>query len=80
MRQREKIYGCQGGVRGRGIDWELEVSRCKLFYLEWINNKVLLYIQSPGIDHDGKHLKKACVGLAVAQWDWQRLGNTGTPV
>ena len=34
------------------------VSRCKLLHLEWIN-KILLYnignyIQSPGIDHDGK--------------------------
>ena len=26
-----------------GIDWEFRVSRCKLVYIEWINNKVLLY-------------------------------------
>ena len=40
------------------------VSRCKLLPLEWINNKVLQYstgnyIQSPGIDHVGKHYKKS---------------------
>ena len=32
--------------RGRGVggmDGKFEISRCKLFYIEWINNKVLLY-------------------------------------
>ena len=28
---------------GRGLDWEATVSKCKLVYMEWINNKVLLY-------------------------------------
>ena len=28
---------------GGGMDWEFEVSRCKLSHLEWINNKVLLH-------------------------------------
>ena len=28
---------------GGGIEWEVGVSRCKLSYIEWINNKVLLY-------------------------------------
>ena len=27
---------------GGGMEWEVEASRCKLFYREWINNKVLL--------------------------------------
>ena len=32
------------GERGRsGMDWELGVSKCKLLYLKWINNKVILY-------------------------------------
>ena len=32
-----------GGTRGEGgRDWECGVGRCKLLYLEWINNKVLL--------------------------------------
>ena len=50
------------GGRG-GNDWEFGISRCKLLHLEWINNKVLLYstgnyIQSPGINHNGKEYKK----------------------
>ena len=28
---------------GGGRDWEFGISRCKLLYIEWINNKVLLY-------------------------------------
>ena len=41
------------------IDWEFGVNRCKLLHLEWIDSKFLLYctgnyIQSPGIDYDGK--------------------------
>ena len=46
------------GCRGQ-MDWELEICRCKLLYIEWINNKVLLYsagkcIQYPVINHGGK--------------------------
>ena len=26
----EQTYGCQGGWGGSGINWEFEVSRCKL--------------------------------------------------
>ena len=58
-RHREQTCGCQG-VRGKEWDgWEFGVSRCKLLHLEWLSNKVLLYstgnyIQSHGIDHDGK--------------------------
>ena len=48
------------GVGGSGMDWEVGVSRCKLFHLEWISNEVLLYctgnyIQSPRIEHDGRY-------------------------
>ena len=58
-RHREQTCGCQGGGGGSGMDWEFEVSRCKLLHLEWISNEVLLYstgnyIQSLGIEHDGK--------------------------
>ena len=28
---------------GGGMEWEVGTSRCKLLYIEWINNKVLLY-------------------------------------
>ena len=45
------------------MEWEVGVSRCKLLYIEWINNKVLLYstenyIQYPMINHNGKEYKK----------------------
>ena len=44
---------------GGGMDWEFGVSRCKLLYIEWVNNKVLLYstgnyIQYPVINCNGK--------------------------
>ena len=29
--------------RGSGMDWEFEISKCKLLYLEWISNEILLY-------------------------------------
>ena len=49
-----------------GMDWEFEVSKCKLPRLEWISSEVLLcspgnYIQSLGIDHDGREYKNVRV-------------------
>ena len=43
--------------------WEFGISRCKLLFTEWINNKVLLcstgnYIQYPVINHNGKEYEK----------------------
>ena len=40
--------------------------RCKLLYIEWINNKVPLpstgnYIQCPVINHNGKEYEKECI-------------------
>ena len=48
---------------GGGMDWELGISRCKLVYIGWIKNKVLLYstgnyTQHPGINNNGKGYKK----------------------
>ena len=48
---------------GGGMDWEFEISRCKLVYIEWINNNILLYstgnyIQYPVINHNGKEYEK----------------------
>ena len=39
----EQTYGCQGGGGGSGMGWEFEVNRCKLLYLEWMSNEILLY-------------------------------------
>ena len=48
---------------GGGKDWEFGISRCKLVYIGWINNKVLLYstgnyIQYLVINHNGKEYEK----------------------
>ena len=43
-KHREQTCGCQGGG-GWEMDWECGISRCKLVYIEWINNKVLLNSQ-----------------------------------
>ena len=45
------------------MDWEIGVSRYKLLYIEWMDNKVLLYStgnfsQYPVINHNGKEYKK----------------------
>ena len=60
-RHREQI--AKGGGKGGEKDWEFGISRCKLVYLGWINNKVLLYstgsyIQYPVINHNGKEYEK----------------------
>ena len=58
--KQKQTCGCQGGGgRGSGMDWEFGVNGCKLLHLEWISNEILLYstgnyIQSLGIDHNGK--------------------------
>ena len=52
----------KGEGRWGGKDWEFGISRCKLLYIEWINNKVPLYtgnyIQHPVINHNGKEYEK----------------------
>ena len=42
-----------------GMEWEAGVSRCKLLYIEWINNRIQPYdtgdhIQYAVIKHNGK--------------------------
>ena len=51
-RHREQTCGCRGQ----------QVSRCKLGYIAWMNNKLLLYstanhIQYPVINHNGEEYK-----------------------
>ena len=64
LSSREQTCGCQGeGVSWEGKDWEFVISRCKLLYIGWVNNKVLLYstgncIQYPVINHNGKEYEK----------------------
>ena len=58
-----RLMVAKGEGVGEGMEWEVGVSRCKLLYTEWINNKVLLYstrnyIQYPVINHNGKEYEK----------------------
>ena len=67
-RHREQTCGCQGG--GGGMEWEFGITRCKLLYRQWINNKVLLYssgnyIQYSGINYNGEEYEKECVHIYV---------------
>ena len=84
-RHREQTCGCQGQrVVGGGMDWEFGVSRCKLLYIECINNRILVYstrnyIQYPVINHNGKeYLKRMYRASLVAQWLRIRLPMEGT--
>ena len=59
----------KGEERG-GVDWEFGISRCKLLYIGWIDNKVLLfstgnYIQYPEINHNGKEHKRECIYIHI---------------
>ena len=71
-KHREQTCVCQGGGRGSGAGkcWEFETSICKLPYIGWINNKVLLYstgkyIQNPEINHNGKEYRKEYIHICV---------------
>ena len=37
-----RLVVTKGEGVGGGMEWEFGISRCKLLYIEWINNKVLL--------------------------------------
>ena len=58
-----RLVVTKGEGVGGGMEWEAGVSRCKLLYIDWIHNKVLLYstgnsIQYPMINHNGKNIFK----------------------
>ena len=64
-RYRERTSSCQGGS-GERKHWEFGISRGKLLYIGWINNKVLLYrtgnyIQHPVVNHNGKERIYICM-------------------
>ena len=64
-RHREHTCGCHWELGGIGLDWEFGVSRCKLSYIEWVNNKVLYRtgndIHHPVLNYSGKECKKECI-------------------
>ena len=53
-------------AKGERTGGEDGARRCKLLYIEWVNNKILLYsaenyIQYPMINYNGKEYKKECI-------------------
>ena len=53
----EQTCDCQGEGGGSGMDWEIWVSRFKLWHKEWVSNEILLYstgnyMQSLVMEHD----------------------------
>ena len=40
-----KLVVAKGQGGGGGMDWEFGISRCKLLYIEWINNKAYCIAQ-----------------------------------
>ena len=69
---RELTVVAKGEGVGGEMEWEVEVSRCKLLHIEWINNKVLLYstgnyIQYPMINHNGKEYFKKNVYICITE-------------
>ena len=67
-RYRDKTCGCQGEGVGERDDWEFGISGWKVFYIECINNKVLLcntgkYIQYPITKHNGKEKNRISLKL-----------------
>ena len=66
LRHREQDVGNQG----EGTDWKFVVNRCKLIYIECINNKVLLYstgnyIQYAVINLNRKEYEKECIYIRM---------------
>ena len=60
--QRTDLWLIDGG------DWEPGINRCKLVYIEWINNKDLLYstenyMQYSVINHNGKEYEKEYIHI-----------------
>ena len=59
----EQICDCPGWEGNRWKDWEFGISRGKLLYIGWVNNKILMngignYIEIPVINHNGKEYEK----------------------
>ena len=67
-----RLVVAKGEAGGRGMNWEFGISRCKLVYIDWLNNKVLLYstgnyIQYPVINHNIKEYEKECIYICITE-------------
>ena len=73
-RYREQTYGAKQGQGREGKNGEFGIRRCKLLFIEWINNKVLLYstrncIQYPMIKHNGNEYENTyiCIYICISE-------------
>ena len=69
---RLRLVVAKAEVGSGGKDWEFGIRRCKLLYIEWINNKILLYsawnyVQYPVINQNGKEYEKEhiCIHISI---------------
>ena len=67
-----RLVVAKGEGGGGRMEWEFGISRCKLLYTEWIDNKVPWYstgnyIQYPVINHNGKEYEKKNVYLCITE-------------
>ena len=62
MDKENTLVVAKGEKVGRGMKWEVGVSRRKLLYMERINTILLCskenYIQCPMLNHNGKNIEK----------------------
>ena len=68
-----RLVVTKGEGSGGGKNWEFGISRCKLLYIGWINNKVLLYstgnyIQYLVINHNGKEYEKEYIYIYICMY------------
>ena len=80
-RYREQTCGCHGGGGRGGTEWEFGISRGKLLYIGWINNKVLLYstgiyIQYPVTNHNGKKYEKVYIYITESLCCTEEINRT----
>ena len=60
QKQRTDLWLPRRKGDGGGMDWEFEISRCKLLHIGWINNKALLY----------RHREQTC-GCQGGGMEWE---------
>ena len=80
-RQWGQTDGGQGGGGGERMGWEFGSIRSKLFGIEWISDKILLYstgnyIQCPMIKWN-RIMKKDIFNVYLRLWCWEGLGAGG---
>ena len=68
-----KLVVAKRQEEGSGMDWELGFSRCKLLYLEWISNEVLLLAQGTLSHLLGKNMMED--NMRKRRYMYVRLGH-----